>query len=230
MAIDTLDKTIDCLTLQKANLGTYQAEVGATAQDILDVTQQLAMLGYIRDYADLIDTNKKTVFQIKNAIYNGDEDEAVAPFPVFPAGASPFPPVAGILSLTKKRNRRFENASGYNNEIVVALGIIDATPSAPTNPSTVKPGLEAFAAQTGNLYTIVISNRADSDMWELHTSPKAVTNWAFAASGTGKSPDITAPPSTPPGEPYQLQCRIQLKKNNQNYGQLSDIVYVTVNP
>jgi hypothetical protein len=35
---------------------------------------------------------------------------------------------------------------------------------------------------------------------------------------------------TTPGESEQIQVRVQLKKNNQNYGQPSDMVYVTVNP
>lgn len=30
--------------------------------------------------------------------------------------------------------------------------------------------------------------------------------------------------------PEQMQVRVQLRKNNQNYGQPLDIVYVTVNP
>ena len=35
---------------------------------------------------------------------------------------------------------------------------------------------------------------------------------------------------TTPDKPEQLQVRVQLRKNNQNYGQLSDVVSVTVNP
>ncbi len=39
----------------------------------------------------------------------------------------------------------------------------------------------------------------------------------------------TKTPSTP-GNPVQLQVYVQLRKNNENYGQPSEIGLVTVNP
>jgi hypothetical protein len=45
----------------------------------------------------------------------------------------------------------------------------------------------------------------------------------------GKSCDVTLTPTTP-GVPEKLQVVIQLKRNNENYGQPSDAVSVTVNP
>ena len=48
-------------------------------------------------------------------------------------------------------------------------------------------------------------------------------------TATGKSTDVTVAPQTP-GKPQQLQVRVQLQRKNENYGQLSDTVFVTVNP
>ena len=45
----------------------------------------------------------------------------------------------------------------------------------------------------------------------------------------GKSADVSVTLTTP-GQPEQVQVRVQLLKNNTNYGQLSDASYVTVNP
>lgn len=46
---------------------------------------------------------------------------------------------------------------------------------------------------------------------------------------TNRSADLTVKPVDPPA-PQQFQVQVQLKKNGANYGQLSDIVRVTVNP
>jgi len=40
---------------------------------------------------------------------------------------------------------------------------------------------------------------------------------------------VSITPATP-GDTEQMQVRVQLRKSNQNYGQPSDVVYVTVNP
>jgi hypothetical protein len=58
---------------------------------------------------------------------------------------------------------------------------------------------------------------------------KGDVTWSVAKSATGKSTDVTLAASLA-GDPQQFQVRVQLKKKNLNYGQLSDIVYVTINP
>lgn len=229
MVINTLDRLIQILTLQAANLPTYQAEVGATAADIQAVTDELANLVYMVDYAALIDTNKKTVFQIKQAAYNGLATDTIPPYPVFPVCKPPISPlVAGSLSRTIDRNARFRAASGYTHEIGVALGLTDATPTPPT-PANIKPTVDAFAAQTGYMFSVVVANRGISDMWDVLVLQKGSATWTVAKSATGKSADVIVIPVNP-GDPEQIQVRIQLKKSNDNYGQLSDIIYVTINP
>lgn len=53
--------------------------------------------------------------------------------------------------------------------------------------------------------------------------------WTEIATGEGKSSDITITP-TVPGDAEQVQIYVQLRKNNANYGQPSDPIYVTLNP
>ena len=226
MARTSLAELIAQLTVQKQNLPTYQTEVDATAADITAVTQELADLDYIVGYADVIDASKKTVFQIKQAMYDGDENEPVADFPVFPVAAAPFPPVGGCLTRANDRARRFKAAPGYTHEIGVALGIAGDGSEKP-DPGTVKPTLEAHAAQTDFLYSVVIGNRAESNSWEIEYRIKG-GEWTSGGTFTGKSADVTFPSSN--DEPVVIDLRIQLKKNNANYGQLSDTVTITVNP
>jgi hypothetical protein len=48
-------------------------------------------------------------------------------------------------------------------------------------------------------------------------------------TATGKSVDVTYDPGQTTG-PAQLDVYVQLRKNNANYGQMSDISVVTLNP
>lgn len=227
MKIDTINKLIVTLTLQEENLETYAAAVGATPAEITAVQQALANLNFLVDYADLVDENKKTVFQIKQNVYNGVPGEPVAPLPVFAVPAVPFPLISGCLTEALERHRRWKAAPGYTEAIGIALGIAGSTP--PPDPGEVKPVIEVSAAQTGGLFSVVVSNRGESDMWDVLLLGKGDVIWEVKKSATGKSTDVVIPPNAA-NDPQQFQVRVQLKKKNQNYGQPSDIVYVTVNP
>ncbi len=47
---------------------------------------------------------------------------------------------------------------------------------------------------------------------------------------TGRAPHLAALRPLNPGDAEQIQVRVQLRKNNANYGQLSDIVYIALSP
>lgn len=227
MQINTIQKLIDMLQLQQSNLPTYAADVGATPADILEVTTDLNNLIYVLDYSELIEANKKTVNQIKNAMFNYGDGKPIPPFPVFPAAAPPTVPVADCLGRANARNKRFKAATDFTEEIGTALGM--GSGYIPPDPATVKPTIDVQGAQTGYLFSVVVGNRGDSDMWDVLTLGKGESSWSVIKSATGKSTDVTIAGNLA-ADPVQLQVRIQLKKKNQNYGILSDIVYVTVNP
>ncbi len=229
MIINTYDKLVAVLTAMVGNIVTYQTQVGATAADITFINQALQNLVYMRSYCEQVDVSKKGVFQMKDTAFRGDVDEVIGPFPGFGAGASPFPLLAGYLELTNILIRRFKLGPGYIHDIGVALGFESSEPNAPLNPATVKPTVEASPAQTGYLVSFVVANRADSDQWEVQASPASASNWTAVKTATSKSTNVTFTPTTP-GQPKQFMIRIQLLKNNENYGQLSDVVYVTINP
>ena len=224
MRIDTIDKLIAMLILQQANLPTFQRAVGATPEDLQAVTEDLANLQYLNNYTDLLDANKQAVTKIKQGLFNGTAAD-IGAFPEFPAAAAPYDLVANALERARKRNQRFKLAAGYTTEIGTALGIEN---DAPRPPEAVKPTIEVFAAQS-NYHFSVVGNRGASNMWEVLILRRGATDWTSAKIATGKSVDVTVQPTTP-GSPEQLQTRVQLKKNNENYGDPSDIVYVTVNP
>ena len=175
MQIRTFDQLIAVLTAMKGNISTYQAAVGATAGDITFVSNALANLDALRDYAEAVDAFKKGVFQMKQTAFNGDVNEVIGPFPVVAAGASPTPLDAGYLERVNTLIKRFKLGPGYTHDIGVALGFEQSDPSLPTpDASTVKPTVEAFAAQTGYVASVVVGNRANSDQWEVQASATSV--------------------------------------------------------
>ena len=65
-------------------------------------------------------------------------------------------------------------------------------------------------------------------MWIVETKQNG-GSWQNAGSFTGKTADITITPTTP-GQPEVVDFRIRLRKNNANYGNVSQTATVTVNP
>ena len=221
---------VDALGLWKVNLPTYQTEVGATAADITWANDTLNNMVFVRDYCETYDANKKASFEIKASFFNGPEGGAVSDFPTTAAAVIPDPPlVGGVLFTFRDTAARFKLAPGYTEEIGIALGIAGGEAEKP-DPETVQPTIELFAAQTGFVFSVVVANRGESDMWQVLVQPVGTTGWTVAGSGTGKSADITYSPGGETNEPVQLQVRVQLRKSNANYGQPSAIVLVTVNP
>lgn len=227
MATLSYDELIDRLTLQEANIATYTANVGATAPEIADIAADRANLEYAESYSDVVDGNKKTVFQIKQALFNGDEDIPVAVYPEFPEGSLPAPGgKAGAYQRFQERGKRWKTAPGWTSEIGTALGYDGPSPK--PDPSEVKPTIELTAAASDYHFSVVVSGRGEANMWDVYILRKG-GSWTKVESATGKSADIHIAP-TLAGDAEQIQVRIQLRKNNQDYGIVSDPVYVTVNP
>lgn len=225
----TAEMFFDALTVEKANINTYKTQCGFSNPDVAECQQDHANLEAALANVTIADADKQSVTRVKNAVYNGDVNESVDPYPSFSLTPLPHPDVkAGALSRYNNRKGRAKLAAGYTDQIGIAMGYA-GEPAGSVSPDSVKPTITVEAAQTDYLFSVVVANRAESDMWDVFTLRKGAADWVSAGRFTGKSADITITPTTP-GNPEQIQVRVQLRKSNQNYGQASDIVYVTVNP
>ncbi|MEQ1605441.1 MAG: hypothetical protein ABL999_11300 [Pyrinomonadaceae bacterium] len=228
--LNTIEKTITCLTLQKTNLPIFQAAVGATATDISNVNEWLAILESLVDHSELCDANKKVTNAVKDRVWRGPVTGDSLVVPTTPAYVPPFPLIEDILGKVNSANRRFREGPGYNDdEVGVALGFFSKSPLAPVDPDTLKPTLNAFPAASGAMFSCVVGNRADSDQWRVEILRAGDTTWQNVGTFTGKSADVVISLTTP-GQPEQIQIRIHLRKSNAPYGLVSDAVTVTVNP
>ena len=230
MIINTFAKLIEVLTLQKNNLGTYLVQVNATAADVTEITNELANLTAMNTYADISDGYKKTMFEMKQTLYDGD---LLTPIPAFPPNITPpalLLPLSGALTRTRDRNRRFKAAPGYTKAIGDALGIGDDTPP-PPDPGNVQPTIVVVAAKSDYVFSVIVNGRELSDSWQVSAFPVSTGVRVIVGTATGKSADFVYHPTvTEQGKPVQIRVEVQLRKNNADYGHPSAEERITVNP
>jgi hypothetical protein len=171
---------------------------------------------------------ENAVRAFRKLITEGDVGDPTPAFPPMPAFAPPLEIPTGVFERLVKLREKIMAADDYTDETGALLGILPSR-SDSIAPSEAKPSIHVMSAETGYLFSVVVSNRGESDMWDVLVLRKGASAWQTVKTATGKSVDVVLPPSVP-GETEQVQARVQLKKNNQKYGQASDIVYVTVNP
>jgi len=205
----------------------YAGALGLNA-DIAGVTADNADFQSIAATTLAVQNFASAVTQFRRELTEGDIGD---PQPVFPAEDFEGPPnevAAGIFQRLDELRDRILAAPAYTDAMGIAMGIV-ATGGGEIDPLSVQPEIELFAAETGYLFTVVVIKRANADFWIVRVAPVGSTNWQNMGSFTGKSTDINWPP---PEEslPVQLQVRVQLRKNNADYGDPSNISLVTVNP
>lgn len=153
-----------------------------------------------------------------------------SPHPVFPAEAFAAPPNdvdAGIYQRLIDLRTLIMAQPAYTQEMGAALGIEPATPE-PAIPGDVTPTIQVDEAQSGFLFTTIVKGREESDAWQLKARLVGETTWTTLGTFTGRSADATWPGGGT--SPVQIEVRVQLRKDNADYGLMSDIKVVTLNP
>lgn len=79
-------------------------------------------------------------------------------------------------------------------------------------------------------FAIVVTGRGQADSWQVQATEAGLQNWQVIATATGKSADIHWTPKGEVPSPVALLVRLQLRKNNQDYGEVSQVAQVTVTP
>jgi hypothetical protein len=230
METKTAEQLLAALTVEKANINTYKTVLGFSGAQISESEQDHANLSAAIANVGIADADKQSVTKVKNAIYNGDINESIQPYPSFTLTTLPFPDVkAGALSRYNNRKGHAKLSANYTDQIGTAMGYKTVT-SDPVSPDAVIPLIEAINASAfGYAFGMIVSGREKADMWEVQIQREGSNTWQTVASATGKSADITITPTTP-GKAERILVRVILKKNNQYYGQPSDPKFVTVNP
>lgn len=146
---------------------------------------------------------------------------------VLPATSSPVE--AGIWDRLNHDIERVRAMLNFTFETGALLGINPTQPTAP-DVAAIQPDVQVFAAAYGMDASVVVSGREGADQWQVLVARVGTTDWSVLEVGTGKSVNIHFTPTAEETGPVQLQFRVQLRLNNENYGQVSDIVLATLNP
>jgi len=213
------------------NFSTQFAIVAASlglAAKVEQVADDNAVIQFLSTARPQIAAYDDAMREYQRIITEGNIGEPIPQIPASPVFSLPQIVPTGIYQRLVELRTQIMAADAYTDEVGTLLRIIPQKKPKPV-PMTVKLKLVTHASATNYMFSAVVSNRGEADMWDLYILRKGAANWEKIGTFTGKSADVQLTPTTP-GEAEQMQVRVQGRKNNQNYGQPSDPVYTTINP
>jgi hypothetical protein len=226
-----LPRTLESLAPWFANFNLkftqFAAALGLAAHTV-SVAKDNAVVQWLLAARGAAEANDAGLRQFRDeTLYAGKGDPApVEPIMTLPEAPDPF--TTSIIERLDELVDKIFAADNYTDEIGVQLGIV-LPKGEGISPGSVKPTAKGDPAQSGYMFAVTVSNRGEADSADVEIRRAGSETWTVVKTFTGKSVDVTITPTTP-GQPEMLQVRIQLKKKNENYGQPSDVVSVTVNP
>ena len=224
----TPEELLEALTAQKENLPIYKTTVEATAADQTEIEQDLANLTTALNNTTIAETDKQVVTQIKNAVYDGDPNDAIAPYPAFAIAALPFPDAAaGSFTRFRARKARFKAAKGYTTEIGIALGL-EKPKSGSISPDDLVAALSP--RDLGGYQYDAVFKKQGQDAMLIQYRPKGTEKWLEAKTALASPVIIDVPKPESEGASVQIEIRCRLLKGNRQVGQWSPIYTLTVNP
>ena len=215
------------LLTQAANVDQFKGELGLSGTQMQELLDDAAVMQWFEETTTLVVTFKEAVVGAYNRFFSATSEPAIGAFVAAPPVAPPQPPVAGAVKRARERDQLML-ANKPSQNALDAMDLIGED-SEDTPPNEVKPTQEAHAAVTDYEFALVVSNRQKADLYDVLIQRNSSDTWEFVKSGTGKSVNVVVTP-TVAGKAEQILVRVQLKKNDQNYGVPSDPTYVTINP
>ncbi len=212
---------------QKQSINQYKSEANADGDDITELINDADNMEAMMEFCPLTDEFKMTAYGLKRMLVRGNVGDSIGEMMTAPTFTPPAPLVAGIEKRSRERDGRWKRSKTMTEAAMLALDLVDTANN--ISPESIHPTIQVSGAQTGYLFSVTVTGRGLADMWDVLILRKGSNTWVNVKTATGKSIDVVVQPTTP-GEAEQMQVRVQLKKNNANYGQPSAIVYVTINP
>ncbi|MFZ1699272.1 MAG: hypothetical protein WBO10_17960 [Pyrinomonadaceae bacterium] len=224
----TLSGLRDMFSNVLAKIASHATALGLSAPAVTEIILLCEEFLESYDYVDESDATASALRKWRQKLlYGMPEGDPLAAAPPFGTLTMPVGSVIGIIALFREYRRQMVAASGYTPAIGEDLMIVKVD-SDPLFPGDVTPSIQVFPAQSGNMFSIIVTNRGEADSWiaQLRFGGGA---WDNAGTYTGRAADVTV---TPPeaGKPFQVDVRVLLRKANQNYGNVSQNQTVTLNP
>jgi len=209
-------------------IGGYQGDLGLTNGQVQRIEELCQTFIDVYNYVEACRETTGSLTEWRDDYFYRPGGGTPPNAPPYGAFTHPANSAAGTVTEFKGLRDQIVNTVGFPEAIGDDLMWLGSE-VAKTIADTVVPTVKATPAAGNYLASIVVSGREEADGWDLYILNKGASTWVKFDHYTGKSVDITFTPTTP-GEPYMFQLRIQLRKNNLNYGQPSPAITVTVNP
>src|SRR4051812_40206361 len=144
-----------------ANLGPIATALGVTPAEVAALVLDNEDYQSISQTTVALETFRSAVREYRLSL---TESPIGSPQPMFPFSNFDGPQnnrPAGLFQRVAELIERIRAAPAYTDEIGASLGIMPAQTNG-ISPSDVKPAMHAFPSQTGYMFSMVVSDRAES--------------------------------------------------------------------
>lgn len=214
-----------------ANIGGLAAKYNLTAGQLTQIAGDNDWMQFwvsLRFSAATFASQLAAYFNVIAGPDNSLDPPAVPTFELTSSDPPSPEPLPGIEYRVREIARHIKGHSSYSEADGTLLGIIGESSGA---VGVSQPEIQAFAANSGYEFSIVVSKRGTADSWQVWATIAGENKWNLLATATGKSANVVYTPLDQDNPvPYQLQVRVQLRRNNQDYGDTSLMAPVTVSP
>lgn len=214
------------LQAQAANVDQYSGELGLSGDQTKQIKALAAAMSWFAQHAAPVTDYKEAFFAAYNRFFSTKPEPPIGVFVNTLTLTPPDGTVAGAIAISQDLDQLMLAHKPSQN----ALEAMDLLGDEPSAPDTIQPSIELAPAFSGYEFAAVISDRADSDQYEIFIRRINSAIWKSVKTATGKSVNITLTDPTTPGQPEQIEVRAQLLRKNENYGAPSNPKYVTLNP
>ena len=226
MDTSTAERLLEALTVEESNINTYKSQLGFTGNEVNECTQDRANLAVALNNVDVCSADSKSVTKVKNLVYEGSTAVSVEPYPTFAIVALPFPGLkAGSLPRYTNRKQRGKLAAGYTEQIGLAMGYADASPT-PVAPDALIAA--AKLKDAGNYKFEAEFKKQGMSGMAFQYRLKGIEKWGGAFNAIQSPVLISVEPPATEGDVVQIEVRCHLLQGNDLVGQWSPIYPLTV--
>jgi hypothetical protein len=201
--------------------------LGFTAADVQSVNDDNTVFQYLADIFNQIKAFEEAVRQYRIIITEGDIGATTPTFPANPAFALPKDVLTGLFERLDKLRTRIMAANNYTDEIGALLNILP-TQSSSIAPESLKP-VATLTPKFSDYKFTVHATRMGKPGYKVQIRRMDSEAWTTVAQSQTADIDVQIAPTTP-GVPERVQVRVILMEKNEEVGQPSDAVSITLNP
>jgi len=213
-----------------ANIGGLAAKYNITVGQLASIAADNTWMQYWVAKRLAAATFASQLSAYFNSIAGNDPSLDPPEMPLFEQNDGPTAVPPGIEFRVREIARHIKGHSSYAEADGTLLQIIGESGGGQGIGQVQQPSIQCFPALSNYDFAIVVTGRGSADSWQVQATVASTFDWQVIATATGKSANIHWMPKGEIPAPVTLLIRVQLRKNNADYGEVSAIVQVTLTP